>query len=389
MFVEELATLMFFYLVSFFFALSRGELGLNDGVVSIVSPGVFQINVKVAGSESDTETLLLDTGSPYTWLYHYRYVRDVLRYPYGGYGVTRLRTRIEPPRGGVDIKYVDESEIGASVWTVKEFSIGEHSWSQPFGIAERVKQSDPLPLMTGLLGASRGSYFAAVHPVFGFEPVAPGQLALRLSHQDGGAVCRRGEFAFFDIVKEGKYSSHWSTDTVIKFGKVAFKTGMIVDSGSSVLVLNLPMFEKFRQQLALAGVPVEYGRGALSGTVSCHFVDRMPSWEIHEGSQVILVTPRMYVTRRAGGLCRVAVAGIDGNHPMILGTPALRWLVSEFDSKNGRMGLCAPVKSFISDKGMMDPDLYEVQDCPSCNMRSRGIQGKTYLAVFFLLLFSL
>ena len=132
--------------------------------VSVRVPGVFQVYTQVAGSESVFNSLLFDTGSSRTWLYHYKYLRDVRRYRFGGYSVTRLHTRIDPPRGGVDIKYVDDSQVRASVWTVKQFKIGDHSWSQPFGIVEREEQPAP-GKFTGLLGASRSSDFAKTHPV--------------------------------------------------------------------------------------------------------------------------------------------------------------------------------------------------------------------------------
>jgi hypothetical protein len=146
------------------------------------------------------------------------------------------------------------------------------------------------------------------------------------------------------------------------------------------------MFEKFREQLDHSGIPVSYDGRLMSGKVSCHLVDRMPSLVIRQGSQVILVTPRMYASRKVGGKCSVAVGGVETDHGMILGVPALGWLVSEFDSQNNRMGLCAPVKSFVEDEGVLDPDLFEFQDCPTCDPKSSEPINWTAGFITFLLI---
>ncbi len=366
---------MIWYSLCYVIVSANCVMGLDAMSVLIYEAGIFQVFTQVAGPGTVLNSLAFDTGGSRTWLYQYKYVRDVLGYPSGGYSVTRLRTRIDPPRGGVDIKYGDGSQVRASVWTVKEFKIGDHSWSQPFGIVDREEERAPR-IFTGLLGASRSSHFAKTHPVFGFHPVSPGRLLLHLSRQNASEVCKTGEFTFFSLSLYGRYTGQWATDAVVKFGKVAFNTGILLDTGSSVISLNSEMFEKFREQLDSSGIPVSYDGRLMLGKVSCHLVDRMPSLVIRQGSQVILVTPRMYASRKVGevgGKCLVAVVGHDTDytdHGMILGVPALGWLVSEFDSQNNRMGLCAPVKSIVEDEGVLDPDLFEFQDCPTCDRKS-------------------
>ena len=342
----------------------------RDEEIIVRNRGLFKIEVSIAGSEADRDTLLFDTGSPFTWLYHYRYVRDILKFPPGGYGTTKLSTRILPPEGGQVIKYADETVYEATVWTLRNFTMGEHTWVQPFGIVDRTGQVERNAQTTGLLGASRSSAFVNVFPIFGFRPTARGTLSMRLSVQDPSAVCHEGKMSFFTLVQSGRYAVHWATDTTVQFNKVVLKTGVIFDTGASVLGLNSVAFKAFTHQLDSLNISFKYSPDhPLSGEVDCADVRHLPSWEIHHQNGVIHITPQMYVAKRSASMCRLQVAHISGGHPIVLGTPLLGNIVSEFDLENGRVGICRPSTSFITDydhtPGMNDYN--EVQDCPSCN----------------------
>jgi hypothetical protein len=340
---------------------------INEPRVYVVSPGIFLTDIRIQG-EKGANKLLFDTGSPHSWVFHYKLLRDSPPFQKGGFGTTNLKTRIDAPVDCDRIKYVDDSEYFVSTWTQRSFNFGQHSWLQPFGIVDRVKQRDQIPNMTGLLGAGRNSFFTRANPVFGFSPVTRDDLTFHLSRQDPEKACRDSRFVFFKLAESVLFHNHWAADTNIKYGETLFKTGIIFDTGSSLLVLNLPMFEKFKERLNSLNISVVYSNGVLSGTIQCADVIRLPTWEIHHDGQILLITPHMYTGRRAGR-CRVLVAGIEGNHPMILGTPALRWLVSEFDAENKRMGLCVPIHSLLGDKDEFDPHFSEVMDCETCNNR--------------------
>jgi hypothetical protein len=342
--------------------------------VPVVYPGIFLMPAKVSGSEAELDNFLFDTGSPFTWMYHYKFVQKELGLEKGGYAVTNLKTRVVPPEGGMEIKYVDESIFEASVWTKKTITIGHHTWREPFGIVKNVKNHlSHIPKMTGLIGASRDSEFAKSHPIFGFTPLDQGTMVIHLNQLDPIKVCKDKKFMTLRMPKEGRYARHWSSDVEVKFSRVLYKTGVVLDTGSSVIVLNSQMFTAYLQQLEKLNIRVEYTKGSMSGALDCKYVEKLPSWEIRNGQSSILITPFMYVRRRSRTHCRVLVAGIDGNHPMIIGTPLLRWVVSQFDVADSTMSVCVPVRSFVEDyrKAFTDPGYDEELQCPGCN--SKGI----------------
>ena len=360
--------------------------------VPVALPGIFLLPARVNGAESTFDHFLFDTGSPFTWMYHYKLVRNVLGKDDGGYAITMLRTHIVPPEGGMEIKYVDESVFEAALWTQKEFQIGNHKWKEPFGIIKRAEQNSAIPDMTGLIGASRTSAFVKSHPVFGFSPLSLGSMSMHLSRQEPSVVCKDGEFTKFDLSKGSRHSGHWAVDVEVRYSRVQFTTGVIFDTGSSVLVLNMPMFNEYQKQLHRLNIPVRYDEGSLSGVVHCRYVDRLPTWEIRKGGKIIPITPYMYVRRRSASHCRVLVGGVDSTHSMIIGTPLLRWIVSEFDSENGRVSMCVPIKSFVDDyaNAFVDLSSEEVGESRSCHVNG-GLSifwSFTYLVILVSVLVS-
>lgn len=355
--------------------------------IPVETQSLFKVQVKVAGAHAESDVMIFDTGSPYTWLYHYRYVRDILRYPQGGYSVTRLKTRIRPPEGGRFLKYVDDSEYDAGVWTIRRFKMGDHEWVQPFGIVVRASQADFGARATGLFGASRGSHFVQLFPVFGFVPVSSGLMSMVLNAVPAAQVCLHGQMVRFNLTKKGPFASHWASDTQIHYNRVLLNAGVVFDTGASVLGLNGMAFASFTKQLESLGIRFEYAPDFMHGRVDCADVRHLPNWEIRQGSQTLLITPQMYVSRRSLVTCQLHVGKLDGNHPIILGTPLLGHVVSEFNAQEGTVSLCRPLHSGITDYGhtVGAADFDEIQNCPRCGDRGSAVSYPSLVFMFLLL----
>jgi hypothetical protein len=269
--------------------------------------------------------------------------------------------------------------------------MGNQTWIQPFGIVSNSGETERVTKTTGLLGASRSSAFVKLFPLFGFRPISRGLVSLSLSGQDHSAVCHEGKMVSFDVVQAGRYAVHWATDTVVQFNKVILNTGVIFDTGASVLGLNSVAFVAFTHQLDLLAIPYTYKTNfSLAGDIDCANVKLLPSWEIHHQNSIIVITPQMYVVKRSASSCRLKVGHLSGDHPIVLGTPLLGNVVSEFDADNSRVGICRPSASFITDydhaPGLNDYN--EAHDCPSCTSdNSSKRTGLTWLllAIVFVL----
>ena len=352
---------------------------------AVVSVGsVFRIPVSVNGSHSDIDNLVFDTGSPHTWIYHYRYVRQLPAQQGGGYPITGLRTRITPPTGGNRLEYADEDVFHADVWTQKTFTIGDHSWLQPFGVVHEANQRGVIPGVTGLLGASRASPFTTLHPTFGFKPIAKGSLTLSLSRFNATESCREGNMSYFSLARSGRFARYWGTDGELSFGSMALRGGMIFDTGSSVIALPATAFAGFRRLLSTLGIRYNYQPRLLAGVIPCSDVSKLPSWKLQHASKTISITPAMYVRRVSLTQCVIQVCELSDRYPIILGLPLLEHVVSEFDSSQNRVGICHATVAFVNDRSdtpfeARDGDFY---DCPSCNdSQSLGTRQLIWLSI--------
>lgn len=316
--------------------------------IPVVFNSVLQLRVSVEGSVDANDLMILDTGSRLSWILHYRLVDELPHHNGGGYGVTHLGTVIDIPKGGRNIRYVDNDSFESRVWTRKKFSLGSHSWMQSFGIVERARVRAMLPMVTGLIGASRDSEFALLHRVFGFKPYSKKEMGLQIAHTDAREECFGGFFTFFSLIGTGPFRSHWTIQEGIEFGKMQLTGHIILDTGASVIAMPQTVFKIFTDQLKSLGIEFNYLPGRMLGSINCSDVEKLPDWVLRkEGENGIRITKQMYVHRSRDGHCALLVSEVKDSLPIIIGTPLLGHVVSEFDSEKQHVGLCHPKTSSL------------------------------------------
>ena len=321
---------------------------------------VFWIRVKIDGSKADYEKLVLDTGSPFTWLYNYRILEEAHGAVVGGYGTTAINTLVTAPQGGNVIIYADNDRVECDKWIERYFTLHGLKWTEPFGVANYVVQRAKKPIYTGLLGASRDSNFIRHVQVFGFKPVSR-QEAEMFYNPIRSEWCHNNQVMYFPLSSRNRhFSRHWASDTVVTFGDTKYDDGFILDTGASVIALPSGAFRDFMKELEARNVKFKYSQDKLSGVIFCNQVHLMPSWYIgdKDGHHGFRVTPTAYVFERAGTeLCVVDVAKVSAGHPIIFGLPVLRSAISEFNQQNNTIGLCIPrsIDRKLVDKPLTSP----------------------------------
>ena len=325
---------------------------------------VFWVPVEIEGSKAVHERLVLDTGSPFTWIYNYKILKEAHGTMVGGYGTTALQTLVTAPRGGNVIIYADNDRIECDKWTEREFTLHSRKWDEPFGIANYAIQRAKRPAYTGLLGVSRDSNFIRSVDVFGFKPSSRHEAEMFYTpiQRDW---CRNNSLVYYPLSKgHREFERHWASDTIVTFGEIRYKTGFILDTGASVIALPTAAFRDFTNALWVRGIRFQYYPDKLQGVIPCSAVPEMPSWYIGDKDTEghFRVTPSMYVVEDSGDeLCAVDVARVSTGHPIIFGLPVLRHAVSEFNNKNKSIGLCANKDTDmheITRTARMSPDYY-------------------------------
>lgn len=307
---------------------------------------IFLVRVQIQGSKSDYERLIIDTGSPFTWLYNYKILAGAHGHAYGGYGTTALRTLIEAPHGGNVIVYADSDGVECDKWTIRNFTLRGKTWQEPFGIASVAMEREKKPNHTGLLGASRGSNFVKSFPVFGFNPMSP-KIAEMFFDSIDPIWCVEGRITRFPLIESSR-DGHWGSDAKVSFGESVFNEGFVLDTGSTVIALPVRAFYKFTDELKSRGIQFIYKPEKLYGVIDCSMLEWLPSWYIGDKSTPnhVRIQPFLYVEQSARStLCIVNVAKVSANHPLIFGLPVTRNYVSEFSALGNTVGLCIPASS--------------------------------------------
>jgi len=315
----------------------------QDGRVTVSN--VFWIRVQIDGSKADHEKLVLDTGSPYTWLYNYKILEEAHGDIVGGYGTTALRTLVDAPKGGNLIIYADNDRIECDKWIKRNFTFHGRTWIEPFGIANSVAQRAKKPIYTGFLGASRDSNFVRQVGVFGFKPVSRQESEMFYSsiHPEW---CYNNLVMYFPLSSKNRHDQrHWVSQTPVTFGDTDLHEGFMLDTGASVIALPTSAFKAFERELEARGILFRYYPEKLYGVIPCNMMSSMPSWYIgyKNGVNRFRVTPSTYIIEDAArNICVVDVAKVSSGHPIIFGLPVLRTSISEFNQKNESIGICYP-----------------------------------------------
>jgi len=323
--------------------------------------GVFLVSVAVKDSLAAVETLILDTGSRHTWIYHNDELKRIHRKQkmpedaLGGFRTNRVGKSSKADAR--EIHYADSNMIICDRWTRKEFAIGSHKWGQKFGIA-RGNEKERAPLYSGLIGASPGSHFATLHPQFGFRPVDSHAMKLFFGPIDP-AQCEGGKVGYMPLSDD----HHWTTRGSIDFGgHVSLPhVNMAVDTGASVFAFPRRLFNIFQAGVKSLGIRYQYLPDKLSGLVDCRDVSRLPPFEISTSNGSKITIPyQLYVKKVGGTICILLVASIADSLPVVLGRPVTVNFLTQFDSANRRIGICKPVGSkfdgqIIEDVPMRGP----------------------------------
>ena len=365
--------------------LSYGVTGSETAIRYPVSSNLtFQVEAEVEGAEGEQQTLIFDTGSTFSWLFHYTIVRRHHPTGQGGYSATRLRTRIISPMGGDMFQYVDNTVVQTSDWTSKKFKIGDHEWEQSFGINRNVHRAVGIGVV-GLIGASPGSDFSQIHRIFGFDPVSRKLLNLNFDRVDPTQKCWGKSMSYFPRTGTGKY---WAAEGIVSFAAMRFRRTIAFDTGSTVIALPQLAFGLFVKEMLKHDSSYQYYSELLFGSMDCAKRPLLPTWTVSPDNlpeHGVLITPHMYVMGLEGNRCMVAVARVANVLPIIMGIPLLQYTISEFDSENHRVGVCQPIKPVV-------PDLKEysgrgnMTECPRCSsgVGTASVHIFVSLAVMFL-----
>jgi hypothetical protein len=174
-------------------------------------------------------------------------------------------------------------------------------------------------------------------------------MGLQIAHTDAREECFGGSFTFFPLVGKGRSRRHWTIMEGMDFGKMHVVKGhIILDTGASVIAMPQTVFKTFVDQLTSLGIKFDYSPGRMLGSIDCSDVAKLPDWVLRkEGGNGIRITKQMFVQHSSDGRCLLLVSDLEDNMPLIIGTPLLGHVVSEFDSERQHVGLCHPRNSWI------------------------------------------
>jgi hypothetical protein len=289
---------------------------------------------------NQSERLILDTGSTVTWIYNSA-ILGGLNYTAPGRGFDPDQMSIITNRhADSQLEYADGAGVEIDVWGLRNFTIGDHSWLQRFGIVSRGSMSLNLEY-SGILGLSPISDFVLTYPRFGFRPKNDEFVEMFFSALNP-SMCES------TIVNADVFdSSNWDIWGKVRIGDgLPEKVVFLPDSGSSAIFLPKTHFAKFRDELKEKGIAFLYDEEdrLRPGEVPCDSRQLLP--EIHlefTPSIVLTITPDMYVRNRANGDCRIGILSSDGDiMPVILGEAFFRHFLIAFDAELLTVQICKP-----------------------------------------------
>ena len=318
--------------------------------------GVLMVDVAIKDSPLPTDTLIFDTGSKHTWVYHSKELRRIRRghlpanVEHGGFRTALISRMSLAPLDGRHIKYADNNEVRCDRRTRKEFAMDGHKWEQKFGIAFG-NEKERAHRFSGLIGAEPGSHFAMLHPQFGFRPVSPRSMKLFLGPIDP-TNCEGGKVGYVKLAS----SQDWTIHGSMLFGNQVRidDINIAVDTGASLIALPHRFFSLFKKALSSSGIRFSYKPDKLKGVVDCRDLPRLPPIEIHASDVFKISIPYQFYATKNGVECVVRVASVNDKVPVVLGRPVFVNFVTEFDSINQRIGICQPLGAKIDGQKIED-----------------------------------
>ena len=347
-------------------SLSLSSTNVEFHKVSFIK-GVTFLDVHVAGSESNPQSLLFDTGSIHTYVLNHKMMKELPRGrrpfdaadpnpPVRGYRKTLISPKSVVTADDNEVNFAGFSGLQLEKWTSKDFTLGSHVWNQRFAVArlpfDQFQKHDPRD--TGLIGASPNSRFTYLHPHFGFIPRDLDKddfsVEFFLDHIQG-SWCVGDLVAYTPLV----HDQFWLFQGGMKFGTVTIlsKFKVLVDSGSSIMAIPEPYFSQV--QLLLKGFGVDWFTDGIFGEISCSKVHSLPPIHFEtESGYTITILPEYYAREIGPGFCWVYISRKMINLDWItIGEPMVRFIATEFDAKKKRMGFCEP-KTKLNDPPLID-----------------------------------
>jgi len=355
---------MFFTLLLFWFPIFVE--GVEFHKVTFRGGGTF-LDIVVEKSESNPQSLLLDTGSKHTYLYNHKHLALARRLRFGdlkgvapkGYRLSGISPMSVVAADEDVLHFADCNGVKLEKWTRKQFTLGSISWFQRFAVARLSIQQRQYhnPQFTGLIGASPRSRFTIRFPTFGFvardtdKEVPYSEFFLSSSIEPKWCV---NEYVGYTPLVDKDY---WLFKGGLRFGEtiVVKKFKFLVDSGSGVISVPEPYFSPIKRSLESHGVVWE--KNATFGSVECTKVPSLPP--IHIGAETgftISILPAFYSSQLSSGACRIYIDEKKINREwMTFGEALIRFLVTEFDKKNNRIGFCEPAKRDLVGTPLVRP----------------------------------
>ena len=350
--------------------------------VIILPGGAAYLQVDVQGASHALQFMLIDTGSPHTYLINLSGIDA--RFPvaaasvHGGYRQSQINP--DSYARSIDasgVNFVDTSGMRFLGWVRRRFTLGSHGWVQKFAIAEIPSGGFDTwnsHRITGLIGASPHCRFTQQHPVFSFTTA--GQAATD-PNQDSdrfmiiselqNEICRDSIITRIPV----RVHDRWSIVGSVRFGEtfqLAPSRHLVVDTGAGMIGYPKYFHRTFINHLLSLSIPslrIEtFSWGDVVWVNEENVIPFMPPIRIFleddAGNSVIVTIPQRSLFTCTSGICRLNVESLADNSDLfLLGLPFFRAINVEFNSSENIIGICEPIPTILTS-----PPLIQVIQTP-------------------------
>jgi len=316
--------------------------------------GATFLDIEVENSESNPQSLLFDTGSTHTYLLNHKLMKNLpraKRASVAGLKPKGYRKSAISPKSVVtaDSDRVDFAGFQGLIlekWTSKNFTLGNFIWNQRFAVARLPPDEYQIhdPRDSGLIGATPDSRFTKTHPQFGFIPrdmdKEMNSVEFFISSNIDKKWCVNEVVEYTPVVD----TDFWLMKGGMRFGDNTVASGFkfLVDSGCGLIAIPEPYYSPIKRLLEAHGAVWE--KGYHYPEIACNKVHNLPPIHIEtESGFTITILPEYYSAEYFSGLCQISIKEKQINLDWItFGEALVRYLVTDFDRKNNRMGFCEP-----------------------------------------------
>lgn len=310
------------------------------------------IRVVVKGAKNNPQLLLIDTGSPYTYLLdhsEYEKLRNVSHHRgFKNDAVSQISTKETSV-----IDFVGVAGLVTKTWTRKSFTVGTHSWNQKFAIAKLPPSQHASwnPKQAGSIGANKDSKFCEMNPVISFvsTSIDSDQNRLFLFGPIPLNKCRDSRIV---RIPADDSSYFWATKGSVKIGPNSLENRELVfDSGTSFLMLPVGVFKEFKNHLVSLNIgSLRFDKKMKMTPISIGKSDlvKIPKFDfsLFDGA-IKFALPNISLVQCVGDTCRLLIgrppADDDDLDSVILGRPFFRAFNIELNVRDNTIRICEPV----------------------------------------------